>query len=294
LFKKSRERVALFGGSFDPPHLGHKTVVEEALKALDIEKIIVVPTFLNPFKSSSYFTEIERFKLTETLFEHFEKVIVDDYEIKQKKSMPSIETLNYLMQFYEVSYLIIGADNLGNIEKWKEFNSLNTQITWVIASRFGYEIKSDKLRDFKILNIDVDISSTQIRNKMTKESLYMSTNELNVEERAERIVTFLDDKKADELEVFNLDEVDYIAKRVVIANAISSKHAAALADQLKKELKPLGEVFLHIDESEDWVVVDLGDILIHLMTSEARQTYNMEEFLAELSAGKFKAQQITD
>jgi len=63
---------------------------------------------------------------------------------------------------------------------------------------------------------------------------------------------------------------------------------------LKKELKPLGEVFLHIDESDDWVVVDLGDILIHLMTSEARQTYNMEEFLAELSAGKFKSQQFND
>jgi len=122
----------------------------------------------------------------------------------------------------------------------------------------------------------------------------MSTNEMSVQDRAERIVAFLDDKKADELEVFNLDEVDYIAKRVVIANAISSKHAAALADQLKKELKPLGEVFLQIDESEEWVVVDLGDILIHLMTSEARQTYNMEEFLSELSAGKFKVQQITD
>ena len=122
----------------------------------------------------------------------------------------------------------------------------------------------------------------------------MSNSEISVEERAERIVKFLDEKKADELEVFNLDNIEYIAKRVVIANAISSKHAAALADQLKKELKPLGEEFLHVDESEEWVVIDLGDILIHLMTSDARQLYSMEEFLSELSSGKFKAQQITD
>ncbi len=115
------------------------------------------------------------------------------------------------------------------------------------------------------------------------------SNKISVEERAERIVQFLDEKKADELEVFNLDEVEYIAKRVVIANAISSKHAAALADQLKKELKPLGEEFLHVDESDDWVVIDLGDILVHLMTSDARQLYSMEEFLSELSAGKFKS-----
>lgn len=121
----------------------------------------------------------------------------------------------------------------------------------------------------------------------------MSMENMSVQERAERIVMFLDEKKADELELFNLDEVDYIAKRVIMANAISTKHAAALADQLKKEFKPLGEEFLHIDESDEWVVVDLGDILIHIMTSEARQTYSIEEFLSELSSGKFAVQQLT-
>jgi ribosome silencing factor RsfS/YbeB/iojap len=121
----------------------------------------------------------------------------------------------------------------------------------------------------------------------------MSIENMSVQDRAERIVMFLDEKKADELELFNLDDVDYIAKRVIMANAISTKHAAALADQLKREFKPLGEEFLHVDESDEWVVVDLGDILIHIMTSEARQTYSIEEFLSELSAGKFAVQQLT-
>jgi len=288
------ESIALFGGSFDPPHLGHKRVIEEALEVLEIDKLIVVPAFLNPFKSASYFTPKERLERSKMLFGSFEKVFVDDYEIQEGKPTATVQTLRHFQKSYNVSYVIIGADNLENIDQWREFEYLNAQITWVVATRSGYAIKSDKLRDFRILNIEVDISSTQIRNNIIKENAKMSINEISVEERAERIVAFLDDKKADELEVFNLDEVDYIAKRVVIANAISSKHAAALADQLKKELKPLGEVFLHIDESEEWVVVDLGDILIHLMTSESRQTYNMEEFLTELSSGKFKVQQITD
>ena len=289
MFKENRETIALFGGSFDPPHLGHKRVVEEALKVLNIDKLMLVPTFLNPFKTKSHFTAQERFKLVEELCATIKNVVVDDYEINQKRAIATVETFRHFLKCYNVPYIIVGADNLENIEKWKAFEYLNARVTWVIATRNGYEVKSDKLRDFKTLNIDVDISSTQIRNKMTKESSYMSINEISVQDRAERIVTFLDDKKADELEVFNLDEIDYIAKRVVIANAISSKHAAALADMLKKELKPLGESFLHIDESDDWVVVDLGDILIHLMTTEARQTYNMEEFLAELSAGKFSS-----
>lgn len=114
---------------------------------------------------------------------------------------------------------------------------------------------------------------------------------MNMDDRIERIVTFLDSKKADEIEAFNLEEIDYMAKRVVIVSALSGKHSSALAENLKKELKPQGEEILHIDESDDWVVMDLGDILIHIMTKEARQTYSMEEFLTELSAGKYRVSQ---
>ncbi len=172
MFKDNRESIALFGGSFDPPHLGHKTVVKEALKVLNIDKLMVVPAFLNPFKTVSHFTAKERFNLTKELFFVLEKVVVDDYEINQAKPTPTVETLKHFMQSYDVPYVIVGADNLENIDKWKEFEYLNTQITWVIATRSGYEVKSDKLRDFKLLNVDVDLSSTQIRNKMTKESSY--------------------------------------------------------------------------------------------------------------------------
>ena len=109
---------------------------------------------------------------------------------------------------------------------------------------------------------------------------------MNLDERVERIIKELDEKKAEELEVFNLEEVDYIAKRVVLANALSGKHTLSLSSHLKDKLKPLGEEFLHIDESEDWVVIDMGDILVHIMSSQARQTYSLEEFLTEIGNKK--------
>ena len=165
MFKENSETIALFGGSFDPPHFGHKSIVKEALKVLKIDKLIVVPTFLNPFKTSSYFTTKERLALTKELFKPFSKVVVDDYEIKELKPTPTAQTLRYFQHKYNVKYLIIGADNLEHIEKWHEFEWLNSQITWAVATRKGYEIKSNKLRDVKILEVEVDISSTQIRNK---------------------------------------------------------------------------------------------------------------------------------
>ncbi len=76
-------------------------------------------------------------------------------------------------------------------------------------------------------------------------------------------------------------------ERVVLATSLSGKHSSSLSEQLKEKLKPLGEEFLHIDESEDWVVIDMGDILVHIMSSAYRQKYSLEEFLTELSSRKF-------
>ena len=105
---------------------------------------------------------------------------------------------------------------------------------------------------------------------------------MTLDERIENIVTVLDNNKAEEIEVFNLDNADYVAKRVVIANSLNGKHTQALFDHLKRELKPKGEQFLATDETEEWTVADLGDILIHIMIPEYRQRYSLEQFLNEL------------
>jgi ribosome silencing factor RsfS/YbeB/iojap len=105
----------------------------------------------------------------------------------------------------------------------------------------------------------------------------------DIQARVDRIVKVLDDKKAEDIEVFNLDDTDYIAKKVIIANSLGGKHTSALFDHLKNELKPLGEQFIGSDVSDEWVVADLGDILIHIMIPQYRQRYSLEEFLSELA-----------
>ncbi len=109
---------------------------------------------------------------------------------------------------------------------------------------------------------------------------------MTIDERIEKIITVLDEKKAEEIEVFNLDNIDYIAKRVVIANSLGGRHTIALYDHLKNELKPQGEEFLGADESDEWVVADLGDIFVHIMTPEYRQKYSLEDLLSDLQKPK--------
>ncbi len=159
-------RIAIFGGSFDPIHVAHVTVVKEALKTLDIHMVIVVPTYLNPFKSSFHLNPQTRFKLLEKVFKNFEKVQICDYEINQQKASYSIDTVNYLKSIYNPSkiYLIIGEDNLKTLDKWHEIDKLKELVEFVVASRKGFESK--KAKEFKNLDINIDISSSLLRDRI--------------------------------------------------------------------------------------------------------------------------------
>jgi nicotinate-nucleotide adenylyltransferase len=160
-------KVALFGGSFDPPHLGHEAIVK-ALNKLDyIDKIIVMPTFLNPFKSSSFAPAKLRLKWLEEAFGEFTKVEVSSYEVSQNQKVPTIETVNHLLKSYEKIYLVIGADNLKSLKKWFCFDELKDKVTFIVASREKIEIPKEFIR----VRVNENISSTTLRNKIDKNYL---------------------------------------------------------------------------------------------------------------------------
>jgi nicotinate-nucleotide adenylyltransferase len=255
--------VALFGGSFDPPHSGHESIIQEALKILNIDKLFVVPTYLNPFKNSYFLPPRDRYKIMKKLTAHLDRVEVLDIESKQDVKRPSIWTVEYLKSKYNLDriYLIIGADNLSRLNQWYRFDDLNEIVTFVVATRNGIEIPNK----FITLNIAENISSTRVRREIL----------------IDNIVKILDEKKAEDIEVFDMRDKGYIVDDVIIATMLNSKHGDSLVDVLKSQLK---SSYMRVEESEDWIVIDLVDILIHIMTKEYRAKYNLEEFLTHIDA----------
>ncbi|MFC2073538.1 nicotinate (nicotinamide) nucleotide adenylyltransferase [Campylobacterota bacterium] len=285
--------IALFGGSFDPPHKGHQLIVDKAIENLHIDKLIVVPAYLNPFKTSTLADAYTRLSWCHTLFDPIDRVEVDDYEIKEGKSTVTSQSVKHFNQAYDVKYLIIGSDNLSTLTKWHAFEWLNETITWVIATRGNHHLDTVGLKKWELLLVAAPMSSTQIREekdlqfidtkiKTSVKQILEGQHHMTIDERIAGIVKILDDKKAEEIEVFNLEDADYIAKRVVIANSLNGKHTLALFDHLKRELKEQGDSILASDTSDEWAVADLGDILIHIMIPEYRQRYSLETFLSEL------------
>ncbi|WP_104721401.1 nicotinate (nicotinamide) nucleotide adenylyltransferase [Helicobacter mesocricetorum] len=163
--------IAIFGGSFDPPHLGHLEIIRVALEKLTIQKLFVVPCFLNPFKISSYFSPIERLNwLNNLLGGKDSRLEVLDFEIRQNKSTPTFKTIKFVEKFYKPHkiYLLLGADNIETLPKWYQYANLKNKVEFVIIPRKGYEI----VGDFKVLPMqEIAISSTQIKIALQKGDL---------------------------------------------------------------------------------------------------------------------------
>jgi len=161
------ETIALFGGSFDPPHIAHEAIVKALLNIEEIDKVIVMPTFLNPFKSQFFAPSELRLKWLKEIFSDYKNVEISDFEVSQAKKVPTIESVKYLLKKYKKIYLTIGADNLETLAKWKNYHELQELVTFVVATRKSVEIPEN----FVQLSIDVDISSTTLRHTIDKTKL---------------------------------------------------------------------------------------------------------------------------
>lgn len=161
--------LAIFGGSFDPPHNAHIAIVQKALKELDIDRIVVVPSYLNPFKSSFNAPPSTRYAWMKKIFKNEDRVLVEPFEVESNHPVPTIETVKYLLKKYHPKklYLIIGADNLKGLNRWHKIEELKALVDIVVAKRGGIKIPDN----FLTLDIYDDISSTKVRDEKYLDSV---------------------------------------------------------------------------------------------------------------------------
>lgn len=321
--------LAIFGGSFNPPHSGHRAIIECALRCEFIDFLIVLPNFKNPLKSDNepFLSDKERFSALESVVREavdlsqikakiYKKaptkaqidsvadsaqkshnsrkiILISNYEIIQKKPSFAIHSILHFKNLYAPKnlYFIIGADILDELEKWHRIDEIRPNARFIVATRGEIPIPSEFLR----FEVSQNISSSAIRNQKNGTNLanlnlkngaknldiLHSIDDRFARNRLESIINLLDSKKAENIALFDLRETPYITSFVVIATSLADKHSFALLDTLKTELKANGETFYSTDEdSGDWIIADLGDIMIHIFTENHRKKFNLEEFLS--------------
>ncbi len=109
-------------------------------------------------------------------------------------------------------------------------------------------------------------------------------------EKAENIVKFLDEKKAVGIRVLKISDLTAISDYFVVANGTSTTHIKALADEVDFRMGELGENGRLEGKATDWLLLDFGDVIVHIFLPEAREHYNLEKLWAdaeEISTDKF-------
>ena len=167
--KQNNLNIALYGGSFDPPHIAHEQIIKYSLTKLNIDKLIVIPTYLNPLKTDSYLTPWQRYHLMKKLSNNLNpnKIIVEDYEIKNNQATTTYQTLQFIKQKFNPNkiYLIIGEDNLIILHKWYNYKKILKDVILVVATR---NIQQQIIIPYQYISlpIDINISSTNLRQNL--------------------------------------------------------------------------------------------------------------------------------
>lgn len=171
-------RVGIIGGTFDPIHLAHIYIAEEAKKKLNLDKVIFMPAGIQPLKTDKKVTEASlRLEMVQKAIEGKIGFEVSDYEIKKEGKSYTYKTLEHFYKEYKDLYFITGADCLLGIDKWKEIDKIFSLCKFVVFTRPGYNNEElvNKKRfveekyngDIILLEVPgIHISSTDIREKI--------------------------------------------------------------------------------------------------------------------------------
>ena len=152
-------RVGVFGGEFDPPHLGHLAVARVARDQLELERLLVMPAGLPPHRDASSRDAATRLVLCRAAFEGEPGVEVSELEVRRGGLSYTVDTLEQLAGEDHV-HLIVGADQYAAFERWRDPQRIRELATLVVAPRTGFEVGDDAV----LLEMaPVELSSSDLR-----------------------------------------------------------------------------------------------------------------------------------
>ncbi|WP_347355775.1 nicotinate (nicotinamide) nucleotide adenylyltransferase [Bdellovibrio sp.] len=325
-------KIGIFGGSFNPPHMGHINAIQTVAKKAGLGKVHIVPAAQNPLKTPVEGpTPEQRVELTRLAFNQYgDTYFVDDQEITRGGMSYTVDTVLNLRKQYDANdlYLVVGADKFEELAQWKDYQKILTEANLIVTTRPGYDIPESLEEmpgflkplvaefDFNFIELntgrniqfitlrDVEVSSSEVRKwlrsgKPVEKYLplavesYLKENKLyrNLGDRIgdyQKFTAFCADvlfaKKGINVRGFDLTQMSAPSEYTLIASGTSTRHAAAMAENIvtavKEEYNVHPQSIEGVDEGR-WVLVDYGSLIIHVFYDFVRQEYSLENLWRE-------------
>ena len=163
-------RLGIFGGTFNPPHMGHLIISQRILALANLDKIIFIPSSISPHKRDARLAPSDkRYQMTKLATEGNPKFEVSDIEIKRGGVSYTIDTLLAIRDLYPGTslFLIIGIDNWVEFNSWKSPSEILAIADLLVMNRPGFkntEISHIHDKNVKFIDVpNIEISGTMIR-----------------------------------------------------------------------------------------------------------------------------------
>lgn len=161
-------RIGIFGGTFDPPHLGHLIAAQEIQHQLQLDRLLVIPASVPPHKLDREITSpAVRLEMTTVAFAADSRFSVSDIELRREGASYTVDTLRSLRADWPAAelFLAIGADQARELATWKEPAEIRRMATLAAFAREGHEVPEGW--DGPVVRVPfVEVSSTEIRRRV--------------------------------------------------------------------------------------------------------------------------------
>ncbi len=166
-------RIGIFGGSFDPIHIGHAIIAQHIIGSGLVDRLWFMVSPVNPLKAGKerQVADTDRLRMVEMVSRPMEGVETSAFEFTMPRPSYTIDTLNALQAKFpdDEFYLVTGGDNWQIFDKWRNSEEILAKYHLLIYPRLGYEvIIPEDLKD-RVTLVDapiIELSSTQIRERL--------------------------------------------------------------------------------------------------------------------------------
>jgi nicotinate-nucleotide adenylyltransferase len=165
-------RIGVFGGTFDPPHVGHLLLAADAREALRLDRLIFIPVYAQPFKMGTppVASPQDRLEMVRLAVADDANYAVDEAEISRKGLSYTVDTLEHLAGRFKGAelFLLMGQDVLAGFPKWRNPERIQELATLALMMRSGAPDVGDWRNAESAVMVStrrVDVSSTEIRER---------------------------------------------------------------------------------------------------------------------------------
>ncbi len=298
-------RVGLLGGSFNPAHDGHRAISLDALRALRLDWVWWLVTPQNPLKGAIDMAPFARRLGRARQQARHPKILVTDLESRLGTRITATTLRALRRRFPRTRFVwLLGADNLAQLPRWRAWTEVFelTAIAvfrrppWTLpalAGQAALRYRRRRVRDCApaALARRTPPAWTLLRNRLS----FTSATALRHASAAERprrrpapprpeqvrqlVEQALDADQATDVVVIDLKGKSSIADYMVVASGRSARHVGAMAEKVRERLKQAGVAGIELEGLPqcDWVLLDAGDVIVHLFRPDVRAFYNLEK-----------------